>query len=67
MSYSKIFAIRPGDRMVAYGGFACVAAGAVVTIETDAGGLFFRCADGRHYLESQVDERGECLGLTALL
>ena len=66
MTYSRIFAIKPGDSMVAYGGFTCVAAGAIVTIEADSGGMFFRCADGQHYLQSQVDESGACLGLTAL-
>jgi hypothetical protein len=67
MTYSRIFAIKPGDRMVAYGGFACIPGDTIVTIQTDAGGMFFRCADGRHYLESQVNESGECLGLTPLL
>jgi hypothetical protein len=67
MTFSKIFATKPGDSMIAYGDFTCVAAGAIVTIEADMGGMFFRCADGQHYLESQVDKNGECLGLTALL
>lgn len=67
MTYSKIFAIKPGDMMVAYGGFACVAPGTIVTVESDTGGMFFRCADGHHYLASQVNENGDCLGLTALL
>jgi hypothetical protein len=67
--YPKMFAIRPGDRLVTYGGFHCIAGNTIVTIESDSGGMFFRCADGRHYLESQKTEDGACLGLsvTAIL
>jgi hypothetical protein len=45
-------------------GFACIAASTVITIKKDDGGLFFLCADGNHYLESQKDENGACVGLS---
>ena len=65
MTYSKMFAIKPGDRMVTYGGFSCIAGNTVVTIEQDGmGALFFRCGDGLHYLESQRAEDNTCLGLS---
>jgi hypothetical protein len=64
MSYPKMFAIRAGDILVTYGGFTCIAADTLVKIERDATGLYFRCADGNHYLESQRNEQDECLGLT---
>jgi hypothetical protein len=69
MAYPKMFAIRAGDRLVTYAGFTCIAENTVVTIEADAAGLFFRCADGLHYLESQRDKDDTCLGLsrTALI
>jgi len=66
MAYSKLFAIREGDYMVTFGGFSCIAVGTIVFISRDSGGLYFDCADGKHYLESQIDENGYCLGLTAL-
>lgn len=59
-----MYAIRAGDIFVTYHGFSCIAGGMLVRIERDEGGLYFACADGRHYVESQRDENGECLGLT---
>jgi hypothetical protein len=67
MAYSKLFAIRAGDQMVTFHGFGCIAGNTVVTIERDEAGLYFQCAEGRHYLERQIDPEGQCLGLTALL
>jgi hypothetical protein len=61
--YPKMFAIRAGDILLTYAGFTCIPAGVLVRIECDAAGLYFRCADGNHYLESQRDENDECLGL----
>ena len=62
--YAKMFAIRPGDQMVTYGGFSCIPPDAIVTIEIDSEGMFFRCFDGHHYLKSQQNGNGECLGLS---
>lgn len=67
MAYSKLFAIKEGDHMVTFGGFSCIAAGMIVQIQRDSGGLYFACADGKHYLQTQVDQSGDCLGLTALI
>jgi hypothetical protein len=67
MAYSKIFAIREGDRMMAFHGFDCVAGNAVVTICSDDNGLYFHCSEGKHYLDRQIDAEGNCLGLTAML
>jgi hypothetical protein len=61
--YPKMFAIRAGDILITFAGFTCIRAGVLVRIECDAAGLYFRCADGNHYLESQRDENDECLGL----
>lgn len=67
MAYSKIFAIREGDRMMTFHGFECVAGNTVVTIHSDINGLYFHCSEGKHYLDRQVDAEGSCLGLTAML
>lgn len=67
MAYSNIFAIREGDRMVTFGGFPCIAGNLVVAIRGDGNGLYFDCAEGKHYLVRQVDNKGICLGLTAYL
>jgi len=63
MRYPKMFAIRAGDILVTYAGFACIPADTLVRIERDKAGLYFRCSDGNHYLENQRDENDECLGL----
>jgi hypothetical protein len=67
MAYSKLFAIKEGDYMITFGGFSCVAPGVIVRIDRDDDGLYFACSDGKHYLKSQVDQEGNCLGLTALI
>ena len=67
MAYSKLFAIKEGDYMVAFGGFSCIAGGTIVQIQRDPCGLYFVCADGKHYLQTQIDLSGDCLGLTALI
>jgi hypothetical protein len=67
MAYSKLFAIQEGDCMLTFGGFSCIGPAVIVQIHRDDKGLYFGCADGRHYLESQVDQNGSVLGLTALV
>ncbi len=67
MAYSKLFAINEGDYMITFSGFSCIGANVIVQIKRDHAGLYFDCADGRHYLDSQVDAEGYCLGLTAMV
>jgi hypothetical protein len=62
--YPKMFAIRAGDILITYAGFTCIPADTLVRVERDEAGMFFRCSDGNHYLESQRNEKDECLGLT---
>lgn len=66
-------AVKAGDRLIADGGFPCIADGAVVTVEEDADGLFVRCSgpdddhdpNGRHhhYLVGQYGEDGFLVGM----
>jgi hypothetical protein len=67
MTYSKLFAIREGDCMLTFGGFSCIGPNVIVQIYRDENGLYFTCADGKHYLESQVDQDGYVLGLSGLV
>jgi len=53
--------------MVTFDGFPCVAGNTIVPIERDETGLYFHCAEGKHYLQRQVDSEGYCLGLTSLI
>ena len=70
--------LKPGDMLVADGGFTCLREGEVVTVEQDADGLFVRCCahdDGdygkpvsderaeKHYLDGQAGDHDECVGL----
>lgn len=76
--FPKLDDLKPGDKLVADGGFTCLKAGEVVTVEKDGDGLFVRCCahdDGdyghpvndsrneQHYLDGQEGEGGECVGL----
>lgn len=67
MTYSKLFAIRKGDHMVTFNGFACIPGNTIVQIKEDVSGLYFQCSEGKHYLQRQVDLEGDCIGLTALI
>jgi hypothetical protein len=67
MAYSKLFAIQEGDCMLTFGGFSCTGPNVIVQIYRDQAGLYFVCADGKHHLESQLDQDGYVLGLTGLV
>lgn len=44
--------------------FTCLPANVAVTVEADDDGFFVKCADGKHYLDGQEDDHGNCLGLS---
>lgn len=49
---------QPGTKVVTDGGFTCIGEGKVRTISKDKEGhLYFRCGEGRHYLNGQVEGR----------
>jgi hypothetical protein len=54
--------VKPGDRLVADGGFTCISDGEVLVVETDDLGLFVPCRAGRHYLDGQEDVDGRLIG-----
>jgi hypothetical protein len=75
----KLGDVHAGDRLVADGGFTCLYNGEILTVESDEGGLFVRCAGPRddqdygkprtiarnekHYLDGQENDDGELVGL----
>lgn len=60
----RLCEVNAGETLKADGGFTCVVANQDVIIEADAKGeLFFKCADGRHYLDGQVGDDDRLIGL----
>lgn len=51
-----------GDHLTCYG-FDCVSVGAVVTVKRNEHGLYFLCNKGKHYLDGQLNEHNEYVGL----
>jgi hypothetical protein len=64
MSFMKRDQAKPGVSVVADDGFTCIKGGTVLVIEQDEEGeLFVPCAQGRHYLDGQLND-DEFVGLT---
>lgn len=73
MANPKLADIKPGDVLIADGGFEphddsdtpCLAEGERLLVEADLQGeIYVRCRAGRHYLDGQHDEEtGELIGL----
>lgn len=60
----KITDIKEGDLITLDGGFTCAKAGQVL-VHKDSQGLFFQCDEGHHYIEGQLDEECDLIGITA--
>lgn len=56
---SCVFQVRKFDELLADGGFTCLPESAVVKVDEDEHGFFVPCADGKHYLAGQLNERGD--------
>lgn len=59
---------KAGDRLKCDGDFTCMAEGTVSTVQSsgdnrDFMSLFIPCADGKHFLDCQIGEDGELVGL----
>lgn len=64
MQFPRLDEIKAGDRLKADGGFTCLRHGEVVTVTADDDGRnYVPCSDGRHYLDGQQGDDGECVGL----
>jgi hypothetical protein len=56
--------VKAGMTLIADNGFSCLKNGERYIVEGDADGeLYITCDAGHHYLEGQVDEDGELVGL----
>ena len=56
-------ALQPGDVLRADDGFDCIRPGDLVVVKADGdGALYVACDDGRHMLDGQCDDHGECIG-----
>ncbi len=59
----KLDDLKAGDTITLDGGFTCIPAGLVV-VEEDKDGKFFKCHEGKHYLDGQEDEAGHLVGIS---
>ena len=56
--------VRPGDILIADGGFTCIQPGARLTVQRCDRllELYVPCADGKHFIDGQLDEDGRFVG-----
>jgi len=52
--WAKLNELKPGDELIADGGFDCLEDGERCLV-LDEGGLCVRCKQGLHFLEGQLD------------
>lgn len=59
--------LHEGGKITLDGGFTCVPENEQRTkrrtVKKDKGGLYFRCGEGKHYLDGQLGEHGEYVGV----
>lgn len=62
----KLSEIKPGDILTADGGFTCLKEGETRIVKTDTktGELYIQCSATRHYLDGQVDDQDNIVGLS---
>lgn len=61
--FAKESEVRAGQYLTCDDRFTCVEAGARLRIKEDGNGFYFKCAEGKHYLDGQVDDSGMLIGL----
>lgn len=59
----KLEDLKAGDTITLDAGFTCALPRSVI-VEKDMGGKFFKCDDGKHYLDGQEDETGHLVGVS---
>lgn len=64
-AFVKLADLKDGDVVQLDDGFTCHSAGQC-EVHDDGGRLYFRCSEGRHYLDGQCDEHGTCVGVIKL-
>ena len=51
------------DILITDGGFTCLPKNAHLTVKEDKDGLYILCRAGKHYLDGQLDDKGNYVGL----
>jgi hypothetical protein len=51
----KLSDVKIGETLYTDAGFTCMQAGPNIVEADEAGRLFIKCGDGRHYLDGQLD------------
>ena len=63
----KLIDLKPGDIVIADGGFTCVQEGEHTVHRNprlpSTEGLYIHCTEGEHYLDGQEDTDGNLVGL----
>lgn len=63
MKYAKLSELKEGDTVFVDEDFICMGTGKK-TVYKDEGGLFIYCDEGEHYLDGQLNEDDELVGVT---
>jgi hypothetical protein len=50
--------VKPGDVLIADGGFTCLTENGRCKVREDEHGLYVICDEGKHYLDGQLDDDG---------
>lgn len=59
---TKLSELKPGDVLIADGGFTCLLNGEACPVKAaSSGNLYIPCADGQHFLDGQLDHDGDSL------
>jgi hypothetical protein len=62
--FARADEVSEGTRLIAGSGFDCIREGKVVTVQRENGGLFVPCSHGRHFIDGQLDQFGNYVGLS---
>jgi hypothetical protein len=55
---------KEGDLLIVGEGFYCLNTGDKILVREDGLGLYLLCTHGRHFLDGQINDKGEYIGLT---
>lgn len=63
---TKLTELKEGDRVKTDNGFTCMEAG-VRKVKEKGGHLYIDCDRGQHFLEGQLDKKGNLVGIRKVL
>ncbi len=61
--FAKLADVHPRHVLVCDDRFDCVSPFTMLRIKEDENGLYFKCTEGKHYLDGQADDDGVLEGL----